>query len=90
MYSSKVFIEFTAMLLCHLFCISLQFTRAYALSESGSGKNKPVVTQLNAKWPHTPLLLEAAEYMSEESPAIFWTFVDDIASWDAQQYIQSE
>ena len=59
-------------------------------SDGEATKNKPVITQLNAKWPHTPLLLEAAEYMSEESPATFWTFVDHVADLDEQVFIKSK
>ena len=57
---------------------------------SENHKNKPVITHLSAKWPSTPLLLETAEYMAEESPATFWTFVDDVATWDTHAYTASK
>ncbi|XP_064106308.1 UDP-glucose:glycoprotein glucosyltransferase 1-like isoform X1 [Macrobrachium nipponense] len=46
------------------------------------GKAKPVTTHLSTKWPHTPLLLEAAEYLAEENSAAFWGFVEIIAKKD--------
>ncbi|XP_045583681.2 UDP-glucose:glycoprotein glucosyltransferase 1 isoform X2 [Procambarus clarkii] len=49
---------------------------------NGQAKVKPVTTHLSAKWTHTPLLLETAEYMGEESPATFWSFVDVITEVD--------
>ena len=41
----------------------------------GQVKQKPVVTNLSAKWADTPLLLEAAEYIADESHTAFWGFV---------------
>jgi len=38
--------------------------------------NKYVTTLINAKWNETPLILEAAEYLSDENPSFFWKFVD--------------
>lgn len=38
--------------------------------------NKYVTTLINAKWKETPLVLEAAEYLSDENPTYFWKFVD--------------
>lgn len=46
------------------------------------GKVKPVTTHLSAKWSHTPLLLETAEYMREESIATFWEFVEAVSQKD--------
>ncbi|XP_071549472.1 UDP-glucose:glycoprotein glucosyltransferase 1 isoform X4 [Panulirus ornatus] len=50
------------------------------------GKVKPVTTHLSAKWSHTPLLLETAEYMREESPATFWGFVEMVAQKDPEVF----
>lgn len=77
----------STMFLWLIFC-SCAVVLTSANSNSGT-KNKPVVTHLSAKWPSTPLLLETAEYMSEENPATFWTFVDDVATWDAESYSKS-
>ncbi|KAK4305525.1 hypothetical protein Pmani_022586 [Petrolisthes manimaculis] len=49
---------------------------------NGQAKIKPVTTHLSAKWTHTPLLLEAAEYMAEENGATFWSFVEAVADKD--------
>uniref|UniRef100_UPI00398E35CF UDP-glucose:glycoprotein glucosyltransferase 1 isoform X2 n=1 Tax=Pristiophorus japonicus TaxID=55135 RepID=UPI00398E35CF len=38
--------------------------------------SKAVTTTLTTKWPSTPLLLEASEFLAEESKAKFWDFVD--------------
>ncbi|XP_067203382.1 UDP-glucose:glycoprotein glucosyltransferase isoform X3 [Linepithema humile] len=38
--------------------------------------NKYVTTLINAKWNETPLILEAAEYLSDENPSYFWKFID--------------
>jgi UDP-glucose:glycoprotein glucosyltransferase len=38
--------------------------------------NKYVTTLINAKWNETPLILEAAEYLSDENPSFFWKFID--------------
>uniref|UniRef100_A0A4W3JNT5 UDP-glucose ceramide glucosyltransferase-like 1 n=1 Tax=Callorhinchus milii TaxID=7868 RepID=A0A4W3JNT5_CALMI len=38
--------------------------------------SKAVTTSLTTKWPSTPLLLEASEFLAEQSKAKFWEFVD--------------
>lgn len=53
-------------------------------------KLKPVTTHLTAKWSDTPLLLEASEYMAEESLATFWGFVEAIAGMDSDAYRKSK
>lgn len=47
-------------------------------SQLGADKkiNKYVTTLINAKWNETPLVLEAAEYLSDENPSYFWKFID--------------
>ncbi|XP_042221378.1 UDP-glucose:glycoprotein glucosyltransferase 1-like isoform X2 [Homarus americanus] len=52
----------------------------------GQAKVKPVTTHLSAKWTHTPLLLEATEYMREESTASFWSFAEAISQTDPVLY----
>lgn len=49
---------------------------------TGQAKTKPVTTHLSAKWGHTPLLMEASEYMAEENGANFWSFVEAVAEKD--------
>lgn len=41
-------------------------------------KAKSVTTLLNAKWSVAPIVLEMAEYLAEESPDLFWSFVEGI------------
>lgn len=43
-------------------------------------KSKSVTTFVSAKWEMTPIVLELAEYLSEESSDLFWSFVDGINS----------
>lgn len=51
---------------------------------SGSEDSKGVTTTLTTKWTDTPLLLEASEFMAEESQEKFWDFVE------ANQNIEGE
>uniref|UniRef100_A0A669EWV7 UDP-glucose ceramide glucosyltransferase-like 1 n=2 Tax=Oreochromis TaxID=8139 RepID=A0A669EWV7_ORENI len=51
---------------------------------SGSADSKAVTTTLTTKWADTPLLLEASEFMAEESQEKFWDFVE------ANQNIEGE
>lgn len=56
----------------------------------GQAKVKPVTTHLSAKWFDTPLLLEASEFMAEESVATFWGFVEALAEVDSHTYSKSK
>uniref|UniRef100_A0A672NPY6 UDP-glucose ceramide glucosyltransferase-like 1 n=1 Tax=Sinocyclocheilus grahami TaxID=75366 RepID=A0A672NPY6_SINGR len=49
-----------------------------------SSDSKAVTTTLTTKWPSTPLLLEASEFLAEESQDKFWDFVE------ANQNIESD
>ncbi|KAL0109124.1 hypothetical protein PUN28_014311 [Cardiocondyla obscurior] len=51
-------------------------------SQLGADKkiNKYVTTLIDAKWNETPLVLEAAEYLSDEYPSYFWKFIDSYSS----------
>uniref|UniRef100_A0A286XKK9 UDP-glucose:glycoprotein glucosyltransferase 1 n=1 Tax=Cavia porcellus TaxID=10141 RepID=A0A286XKK9_CAVPO len=40
--------------------------------------SKAVTARLAAKWPDTPLLLEASEFMAEESNEKFWQFLETV------------
>ncbi|XP_038425326.1 UDP-glucose:glycoprotein glucosyltransferase 2-like [Canis lupus familiaris] len=40
--------------------------------------SKAVTAHLAAKWPATPLLLEASEFMAEESNEKFWQFLETV------------
>lgn len=43
-----------------------------------ASKSHPVTTLLNAKWPSTPVTLEIAEYLADESPNLFWDFAHEL------------
>ncbi|KAJ2946318.1 hypothetical protein O0L34_g12355 [Tuta absoluta] len=43
-------------------------------------KSKSVTSFVSAKWEATPIVLELAEYLAEESSDLFWSFVDGINS----------
>ncbi|XP_018571194.1 UDP-glucose:glycoprotein glucosyltransferase [Anoplophora glabripennis] len=43
-------------------------------------KSKSVTTLLEAKWEVTPLVLEVAEYLADESLDFYWNFIDSISS----------
>lgn len=43
-------------------------------------KSKLLTSFVSAKWETTPIVLELAEYLSEESSDLFWSFVDGINS----------
>ncbi|KAA8582021.1 hypothetical protein FQN60_008761, partial [Etheostoma spectabile] len=43
---------------------------------SGGADSKAVTTSLTTKWADTPLLLEASEFLAEESQEKFWDFVE--------------
>ncbi|XP_030212800.1 UDP-glucose:glycoprotein glucosyltransferase 1 [Gadus morhua] len=43
---------------------------------SGSADSKAVTTTLTTKWTATPLLMEASEFLAEESQEKFWDFVE--------------
>ncbi|KAL1780525.1 UDP-glucose:glycoprotein glucosyltransferase 2 [Sigmodon hispidus] len=48
------------------------------LGASSAAASKAVTAHLAAKWPETPLLLEASEFMAEESNEKFWQFVETV------------
>ncbi|XP_056151310.1 UDP-glucose:glycoprotein glucosyltransferase 1 [Lampris incognitus] len=43
---------------------------------SGGADSKAITTTLTTKWSSTPLLLEASEFLAEESHEKFWDFVE--------------
>lgn len=45
---------------------------------SSSSKSHPVTTFLNAKWFRTPVCLEIAEYLSDESPVLYWDYLEKL------------
>ncbi|XP_072478199.1 UDP-glucose:glycoprotein glucosyltransferase 2 isoform X2 [Notamacropus eugenii] len=57
--------------------LSLPLLGAQAPS-AAAASSKAVTASLSAKWPATPLLLEASEFMAEESNEKFWQFLETI------------
>ncbi|MCL4132621.1 UNVERIFIED_CONTAM: hypothetical protein GTU68_020422, partial [Idotea baltica] len=49
-------------------------------------KVKPITTYLNAKWHDTPFILECAEYLADENPATYWSFIELINKSDLKAY----
>lgn len=43
-------------------------------------KTKIVTTLIDAKWEVTPIVLEVAEYIGDESIDDYWSFIDDISN----------
>lgn len=60
----------------------LLYSLVLCSSEIGADKqiNKYVTTLIDAKWKETPLVLEVAEYLSDESQDYFWGFVEEIST----------
>ncbi|KAM9192717.1 UDP-glucose:glycoprotein glucosyltransferase 2 [Dugong dugon] len=48
------------------------------LGAAMASASKAVTARLAAKWPETPLLLEASEFMAEESNEKFWQFLETV------------
>ncbi|XP_058771792.1 UDP-glucose:glycoprotein glucosyltransferase-like [Vicia villosa] len=52
------------------------FSTSLVFVASDNRNTKNVQTALNAKWPGTPLLLEASELLSKQQQHFFWNFID--------------
>ncbi|VTJ52423.1 Hypothetical predicted protein [Marmota monax] len=50
----------------------------WLLGAGTASASKAVTAHLAAKWPETPLLLEASEFMAEESNEKFWQFLETV------------
>ena len=48
-----------------------------ALAAAQDLKPKNIDVALSARWPQTPISVEAAEYLAAERPALFWSFVEE-------------
>lgn len=49
-------------------------------ANSDKQKAKVVTTLIDAKWEATPIVLEIAEYIGDESIDDYWSFIDDISN----------
>ncbi|XP_006879686.1 PREDICTED: UDP-glucose:glycoprotein glucosyltransferase 2, partial [Elephantulus edwardii] len=52
--------------------------------------SKEVTAHLAAKWPETPLLLEASEFMAEESNEKFWQFLETVKELTIYKHAESD
>lgn len=48
-----------------------------------TSKSFPITTLINAKWEQTPIYLEIAEYLADENPNLYWSFVKAITELDS-------
>lgn len=62
------------------------YTILIATTEVFTSKSHPVTTLLNAKWHVTPVCLEIAEYLADESPNLFWDYVTELNSLKTPLY----
>ncbi|KAK7831579.1 hypothetical protein U0070_015091 [Myodes glareolus] len=60
------------------------------LGASPAAASKAVTAHLTAKWPETPLLLEASEFMAEESNERFWQFVETVRELAVYKQTESD
>lgn len=44
--------------------------------QSLASKSHPITTLLNAKWHTTPICLEISEFLFDESPNLYWDYVN--------------
>lgn len=44
--------------------------------QSFASKSHPITTLLNAKWHTTPICLEISEFLFDESPNLYWDYVN--------------
>ena len=51
----------------------------FSASDTTDGKTRTVSTLLNAKWNSTPTALEIAEFLNDEDPLYFWSFLEDLS-----------
>lgn len=81
--------------LAYLRPIFLVITLIVTSVSTAKQKAKTVTTLIEAKWEVTPVVLEIAEYIGDESINDYWSFIDDISnlkpdlielSSDKQQY----
>ncbi|OQR76661.1 UDP-glucose:glycoprotein glucosyltransferase-like, partial [Tropilaelaps mercedesae] len=55
----------------------------------GKFAQKPLMISLDARWNHTPLHLEAAEFLAEEGVHSFWRFVTDLQTLDLESFAKN-
>lgn len=48
------------------------------VTHSFASKSHPITTLLNAKWHATPICLEISEFLFDESPNLYWDYVNTL------------
>ncbi|XP_022654078.1 UDP-glucose:glycoprotein glucosyltransferase 1-like isoform X2 [Varroa jacobsoni] len=71
----------------NVFSCLLLTSLAYAVL--GKLNQKPLTVSLDARWNHTPLHLEAAEFFAEDGADSFWKFVTDLQTLDLESFIKA-
>lgn len=56
----------------HIFGCILFIVQTFA------SKSHPITTLLNAKWETTPICLEISEFLFDESPNLYWEYVNNL------------
>lgn len=51
-----------------------------------ASKSHPITTLLNAKWHTTPICLEISEFLFDESPNLYWDYVNALNSLPVPLY----
>uniref|UniRef100_A0A8C4QDI9 UDP-glucose glycoprotein glucosyltransferase 2 n=1 Tax=Eptatretus burgeri TaxID=7764 RepID=A0A8C4QDI9_EPTBU len=70
-------------------CLAVLTSSIYPVFSSQLG-SKGVTATLDAKWPHTSLLLEASEFLAEEGEETFWEFVQTVLDFSFVQALESQ
>ncbi|KAM4790396.1 UDP-glucose:glycoprotein glucosyltransferase 2 isoform 4-T4 [Cyanocitta cristata] len=58
--------------------LALLCTRPCSCGTAPASSSQPVTARLAAKWPATPLLLEASEFIAEDGNEKFWQFLETV------------
>lgn len=58
----------------------------FIIESAKATKSFPVTTLLNAKWNVTPVYLEISEFLYDESPNLYWDYVNGLNSLPVPLY----
>lgn len=56
------------------------------IGEIFATKSYPITTLLNAKWQTTPIYLEISEFLYDDSPNLYWDYVNELKSLPVPLY----
>lgn len=60
--------------------ISVLFLVWRTIWGSSARGSHPITTFIDAKWNVTPVSLEISEFLAEENPRLYWSFIDELNS----------